>query len=840
MRKQFFVNSILILISLFCANATYAQKPLLYGVQNGLASTQITDINIDNDNFLWVSTRSGLSRFDGQAFSNFIGDNENPFMLKSNHITGTYQDATGNLWVGTNFGLFHFDHSTNSFTQIKLERDERRIVHVSCMAPIEGNPDLMLIGSNGYGLYVFNTKSQTVDDSLSKKYNEAFGESYVTAIQNDNYGNHWVIGTQWFKVINSESVSLINVDTDIPEEQKLSIVIQGHAVEPKGAIIYLGTVSNGIIRCNTLSHKVEFLDIPEFRNKEMYSLLVEQDNSLLVGTEGAGLWKLNTKTFEAERLRYAQCPIDLDYAKIHGIIRDRQGNTWLSVYQKGVLEIPNNGRLFSSVPVKATHESEHNLSNVSCFSERTDARIYGLDGAGVIVENQDGSILHLSTETSTLSTNAIMSLRTTDDDITFIGTYNHGLYVLDKTLKLIREPKLSALDGESIMCMAYKKERKSLYIGTNGSGVYEYKTDTKELTQLVVGDGVRWIVSMYADNKDNLWIGVEGALVKYVIDEGIDDRFKSPAGIRVFNIQQDSKKSIWFLADKGLFKYDYEEKTLNDIRLNTQLGEVYATMCISDDDQIWIASNYGITNYDPEKFKSLRYKSPDITEIGSFSIRAAKKWTTGSISFGGDNGMLIFKAEDVENFDYKLSPIYFTRLWVDNMITDYDPRLSKEENVLDKALWCASELRLPISSNSFSLTFTVQEFSTPIDIYYSYKLNGFEDSWHEVQGVNQTLSYSSLPAGRYTLTVTAHQGNEPNSETQSKDLIIVIYQPWYLSWWAYLIYSLLLASTVAAITVIFGRRRLKLAVLRKIRKEIDAETEKDAAEEDEEEDDDEE
>lgn len=834
MKKQQLVKAIFVVLIFICAKATYAQKPLLYGVQNGLASTQITDINIDSDNFLWVATRSGLSRFDGQAFSNFISDNSNPFMLRTNHTTCTYQDQNGNLWVGSNFGLYHLDHSSNRFTQVKLDRDELRAVHISSIVPIEGKPNLMLIGTNGYGLYVFNTDTFTTEDALTEKYNEALEESYIPAIQNDNYGNHWIAGTQWFKVINSKTITLVDVETSISPEERRSVVIQGHAVEPNGTMLYFGTVSHGIMQCNTLSHKIEFLDIPEFKNKEMYSLYADKGNTLLVGTEGSGLWSLDTKNLNVERMRFAQCPIDLDYAKIHNIIRDKQGNTWLSIYQKGILEVPNSGRLFNCLPVKATQESEHNLSNVSCFSERSDARIYGLDGAGFIVEHTDGSLSHFSTENSVLNSNAIMSLRTVENDVTFVGTYNHGLFVLDKSFKLMREPKLAMLDGESIMCMAYKKDRKELYIGTNGLGVFVYNLESKELNQLVVDDGIRWIVSLYADNKNNLWIGIEGSLKRFVFDKGIDEKFDVPGGIRVFNIQQDSKKSIWFLADKGLYKYDYEEQTLSNIRLNTQLGEVYATMCISDDDQIWIASNFGITNYDPEKFKSLRYNSPDIAEIGSFSIRAAKKWSTGSIAFGGDNGMLLFKAEDVENFDYKLSPIYFTRLWVNNVITDYDPQIPREENVLDRALWCASEMRLPISSNSFSLAFTVQEFSTPVDIYYSYRLNGFEDTWHEVQGVNQNLSYSSLPAGKYTLTVTAHQGNDPNSEPQTKDLIIIIYQPWYNTWWAYLIYALLFAGIVAAITAIVSRRRQKLAALKELRNGTETETVEEEVEDDDE------
>ena len=42
-----------------------------YSVENGLAHNSITDIIKDNDGFIWLSTKDGLSRFDGYNFKNF-------------------------------------------------------------------------------------------------------------------------------------------------------------------------------------------------------------------------------------------------------------------------------------------------------------------------------------------------------------------------------------------------------------------------------------------------------------------------------------------------------------------------------------------------------------------------------------------------------------------------------------------------------------------------------------------------------------------------------------------------------------------------------------------------
>jgi ligand-binding sensor domain-containing protein/signal transduction histidine kinase len=72
-----------------------------YTVADGLAGDQVTVIVQDRQGFLWIGTRTGLSRFDGVGFRSFgTGDG-----LPHAGIYSILEGSDGTLWFGTGSGL---------------------------------------------------------------------------------------------------------------------------------------------------------------------------------------------------------------------------------------------------------------------------------------------------------------------------------------------------------------------------------------------------------------------------------------------------------------------------------------------------------------------------------------------------------------------------------------------------------------------------------------------------------------------------------------------------------------------------------------------------------------
>lgn len=72
-----------------------------YTVADGLAGDQVTTVVQDHQDFLWIGTATGLSRFDGVGFRSFgIEDG-----LPHAGVWAVFESSDGNLWVGTRGGL---------------------------------------------------------------------------------------------------------------------------------------------------------------------------------------------------------------------------------------------------------------------------------------------------------------------------------------------------------------------------------------------------------------------------------------------------------------------------------------------------------------------------------------------------------------------------------------------------------------------------------------------------------------------------------------------------------------------------------------------------------------
>ena len=76
-----------------------------YGIADGLLDDNITDLLLDRDENLWISTVNGLNHFDGSIFRAFTTEDG----LPSNRIHSLFEDARGHLWVGTDKGVAQYD-----------------------------------------------------------------------------------------------------------------------------------------------------------------------------------------------------------------------------------------------------------------------------------------------------------------------------------------------------------------------------------------------------------------------------------------------------------------------------------------------------------------------------------------------------------------------------------------------------------------------------------------------------------------------------------------------------------------------------------------------------------
>ena len=72
------------------------------GVSDGLSQGMIHGLDVDLKGYLWISTKDGLNRYDGNHFHVFRHDPQDTNSIASNHTRSLHIDERGLIWVGTN------------------------------------------------------------------------------------------------------------------------------------------------------------------------------------------------------------------------------------------------------------------------------------------------------------------------------------------------------------------------------------------------------------------------------------------------------------------------------------------------------------------------------------------------------------------------------------------------------------------------------------------------------------------------------------------------------------------------------------------------------------------
>lgn len=132
-------------------------------------------IFVDKSNIVWIGTTDGLIFYNGKTFFTKREEDENYALF--NDINTIFQDKKGDLWFGTNGGLLKYDLKTFSYYD---EQEGLINKQINCLVDdVDGN---ILIGTNGSGLYKFNTHT-TSDKPISPFINDSLlGSNNISSL----------------------------------------------------------------------------------------------------------------------------------------------------------------------------------------------------------------------------------------------------------------------------------------------------------------------------------------------------------------------------------------------------------------------------------------------------------------------------------------------------------------------------------------------------------------------------------------------------------------------------------------------------------------------------------
>jgi len=773
-----------------------AQIGTFFSTDNDISSSLINSIYQDSRNYIWIATEDGLNKYDGVKFSVYKSNPNDSNAIKNNYVRSLFEDSSGRFWVGCINGLQIYNRATDNFSEIKLYNNGVRVTpHITSI--IESKDHEIWIATSEHGVIRINKNDKTYQTDL--RISSRLSSMYLTYIFQDSRGIFWIAsenqGLNMYDPKNDE-VTIFKTPVQIGSNQ-----ISAICEDLKGNI-FVGTLTNGLYKYNAQSRIFELVPYINHSTLSVKSLLVDDKGRLLIGTDGQGIKIYNEKQQYLEDFQILSTTFDFSKMKVHAICQDKVGNIWTGLFQKGVFVDPEVSNKFEYWGYKSFN---HNIIGSGCImsllKDKENILWIGTDNDG-IYKLEKGVAKHFAPSATTNSVpHTVLSMLEDNLGNLWLGSYLSGLSCLNKETGRCTyfNNYMEILDENSardkIFCLAKDKHDK-LWIGTNGAGVYvfdliekkyvnHYSQSQKNENQIPNN----WINSIICDKEGVVWIGSYNGICSINTETGRVTAFPNSIlpGDIVFSIKEDSKGNIWIGTTEGLACFNKKNQQSKMYTVADGLSSNIVCGILEDENEnFWLSTHSGISKLVTNENRFINYYEFDGLQGNEFSMGAAFKSQDGEMFFGGTGGISAFYPSEINDRSTPLN-LYLTNLYISGKPVVAGQK-SGRHTIFNKFISDVDTIHLSYKDNMFALEFSTFDFGSSPRVYYRYKLEGLNSQWMSTeQGMNR-ISFTNINYGAYKLRTKAYIYNYSSEE---KIITFIISPPWYLTWWARLIYAVL-------------------------------------------------
>jgi len=789
---------LLLATSLLCLLSASAKDDYRYRsitMNDGLLANAVRNIVQDPNGFIWFGTDNGLCRYDGTQVQPYripqLGINQYIPSLLANENT---------LYIGSEKGVFCLTQEEQQFKRLPMDINS---VVTRLNMDKEGNLWASTL-ENGVWRYSIKT-GQTKQYNLNADYNSAAD----VLIDHDN--QIWTV-TNW----GGPYIQRLNRLHDRFEPVNISYngTYGGlRMLQTRDGRIWIGTWEEGLLLMHSDGHLEQALS-PALTNVgfHIYTLFESvktggqsagghDDNYIYIGCDD-GVICFNPNTREWKRLFDNNQGIRDRF--VYAITNDTEGGLWVGTFYGGVHYLSPVGKRFEVFSI----ESGLRGNVISRFCEDKQGRIWiASDDGGVMCYAPDEQRFIDIPQQNILSHQNAHALCFVGSEL-WIGTYTSGVLVLDTETGSLRQYTQNqdehSLDNSSSYTI-YTDTSGQLWVGTM-EGLNRYNRAEDHFDR--VGSTGAMIIDIDEDNEGRLWLSSQGTglwcydagkkqLKQYLHDEG-DEQSLPNNQVNCTLVDQEGR--LWIGTLGGLCYYDKRRDRFEHIRLEVPSQNI--TGIIEDNGALWLSTERGIVKYEPkqattaaEKGSSQLTQSQDVQWFTrydglaseQFQPNAGIKASDGRIYFGSTSGFCSFFPYQIKA-NSVMPPVYITAMSI----------LNHEEHTaegLPRDLSQTSELTLEYSdARMLTLSFASLSYCSPEKNQYAYMLEGFDHDWNYVGSQNRA-TYTNLSAGTYVFHVKATNNDGVWSTNEAK-LKIVVHPPFWWSWYAKIIYLILIGAAI--------------------------------------------
>jgi signal transduction histidine kinase/ligand-binding sensor domain-containing protein len=845
-----------ICIMLNIAQINYAQQPSFWFEQLQLPDgvTGTGEIAQDSVGFIWVSTINGLYRYDGYSFTNYSHDPSNPTSLSSNWVETVYIDLEGTFWAGTyGGGLNRFEPENGIFTHFRHDPENpASISNDSVSVIMEDHHGHLWMGTQ-HGLNRMDRKTGSFTRFMYDPDDpNSLGNDQARAIFEDSKGTIWV-GTNdpWgrggdnpgpggLNRFDRESETFTRYLHDPENPNTLSSNHVMSIFEDSGGTFWIGTWNNGL---HTMDREsgifTRHVYDPEEPNKLSPPFwgfqtvvggirFIHEDNQGAIWLGGIGHGMIRYDPLTAELLRFtpdSDNPGSLRSVTVWSMYQSRDGMRW-TTGTGGLNKIHSSPQPFEHVTLTPHHS--HNLTNVLGVGNSGILRVNALFPENTMVSFQYYANENPSYRAGSKITSkeiAIRAIKQTKDGKLWIGEGDQaardgGIYQMDEEteeiIPVVVGSTNTGIEIGTVVCI-FEDIEGLLWFGTKWTGLFYMNRETGDIGHYTHGpenpgslshSNVTTIYEAPSQPRV-IWIGTEGGgLNRFDKETKTFTRFQNvpgnPNSLYGEYITSIYEEAPGFLligtSNSGLNRFDVKNNTFTHFTaFNSGLSDNYVSCILGDKNgHIWIETSKGLSRFDPESRSFYTFGPRHGVSAFPF-VSSCDCDQFGNLIFSGINGITVFNPEKIAPSGAP-SPVVFT-----NFIVAGQSVRPEADGPLQAPIWKSREIRLPHQKSTFSFEFAALDFRDPQSNQYSYLLEGYDPDWRDAGTVNHA-NYTRVPHGEYVFRVRA-ANSEGIWNLEGASIRIIELPPWWQTWWAYALYTLIFAMGIITFDR-FQRRKL--------------------------------
>ena len=811
----FFISFMLFNFTLLSATeeVIYNLKFKQLSAPHSLPTNEVQKVYQDRDGFIWFATRNGLCQYNGYETTLYKSNLYSPDLLTTNSITCLVDDNNNNLWIGTSEGLNVMDKRTGEIKKYKAPSISNNVVSALCVT----RDNTLWVGTdNGLCRYVPEKDTFVV-------CGDEFGDGrlrYVTikSLLEDSDGDLW-IGT-WAQGLfrYSPSTDKVVVYPKINEQYSSHVIY-----EDSNKDIWVGSWGYGLFKLRNpkdmenVSYQ-SFLhengDDSSLSDNIVYDIAEDiNTHTLWVGTRsGLSILRLDESSsfinYKSGKSDY-RIPSD----EVNSIMRDSQKNMWIGAIGGGVLMADTRQPAFALHTLNFGDEDIPVTSVRTLFADSDQNLWIGVGTYGLArreyVTGELKMYSHIPEFSGVKDLPSLFAVvqRKKSGDIWF-GMYNGGIYVYRKGEKVKHlTTKNSAFLTSDCVSALYEDYEGNCWVGTRGgigvrlSDGTDYRFETMNFNDSLSAGWI-YVRDIVQDMDNSVWLATSNFGVIHITGD-----VRQPSTLKYENYSFHNRKLItntvlcmhidrfgrlWAGTEGGgLYLYNrstgqFEEKT----RTYSIPGDVIVSIEEDKSGNLWLGTVSGLVKLYVaavgNDFSTRIYTSADGLQ-DNFIVNSSCS-RDGELFFGGHKGYNSFFPDKMEipsqETNFLITDIKIFNHSFKNLPVELQQKISPVMPTY------TSKIELPYKYNNFSIEFAALTYKNPELNRYAYRLQNFDRDWQYTDADRRFAYYNNLPSGTYTFQLKATNENGEWSG-YVREFTVVVLPPFWATWWAYLLYMVL-------------------------------------------------